>query len=659
MDPAVLERLQHVPLEDFSRRALWIVDKNGDEVRLDFTGRPGQVKLAAAIERQKAAGLPVRIVLVKSRQFGGSTTVQAEMQKRANTTRRRKCLTVAHRLDTAESLFLMGLTMWQHLPENMRPPMGGFNNPTRGTKIMHLGEKTGGIVTGWPNSRMSIDTAEEIDAGRGLTYTDLHLTEVAFWGQDAKKAKALLSAVPDRPGTSIFIESTAQGRNWFYHRAKAAADGSSEYELVFVGWHEDPDCSRPFRTPEDREDFIATIGRPDATFPGSLEKIGIMAEDEPWLVEQFGCTPEQLNYRRYAIVDKCDGKIEVFRTEYPATWQEAFAGTGRQVFSVVFTQRAAVQADNWAKKPPEQGGPQRGIFVGVEPKTRKLSDGEVEVPTRALWVPEAEIPARCEWWPGSFHQPKDPLWTIWIPTANGEAWERSAEDWRKAYERGDVDVEGMERGMERATRGAGQYILAGDAAGDTYNDVPTQMAETAFNTLVAIDHVTGDQVAEWRGRIDHDLVAKRAFLAGLWLNEAWISIELTGGYGGVIMDRLQRVYYYRRLFTEKVLDDKKQREINRLGWDTNRRTKPRMEGTTQALLREETHGIRSPLLAAELQTYVKDERNPVKHEPSPGNFSDLLLAWMQAQEIRRLKPPMPPPPADGHRPNTGAWRVRR
>jgi hypothetical protein len=108
-----------------------------------------------------------------------------------------------------------------------------------------------------------------------------------------------------------------------------------------------------------------------------------------------------------------------------------------------------------------------------------------------------------------------------------------------------------------------------------------------------------------------------------------------------------------------VLDDKKQREINRLGWDTNRRSKPQMEGTAQALLREGTHGIRSPLLASEFQTYVKDEKNPAKHEPSAGAFSDLLLAWMQAQEIRRQRPPRPAPPRDGHRPNSMVRRIAR
>jgi 23S rRNA pseudoU1915 N3-methylase RlmH len=105
MDPAVLERLWDVPLQQYAVAALKIANKDGEVVKLDFTGRPGQIKLADAIERQKALGRPVRIVLVKSRQFGGSTAVQAEMNKRATTRARRKILTVAHRLDTSESLF--------------------------------------------------------------------------------------------------------------------------------------------------------------------------------------------------------------------------------------------------------------------------------------------------------------------------------------------------------------------------------------------------------------------------------------------------------------------------------------------------------------------------------------------------------------------------
>lgn len=643
MDPAVLERLQGVHLRDYAVAALKIADKDGNVVPLDFDGRPGQIKLADAIESQKAQGLPVRIILVKSRQFGGSTAVQAYMTKTATTTSRRRILTVAHRLDTAESLFEMSDLMYESLPADMRPPLGHRTKPARGTKILHLGEKVGGRVVGWPNSRMSIDTAEELGGGRGLTFTDIHMTEVAYW-RDRRKALALLPTVGARPGTSVFLESTANGLNWFHDFTQRAAQGLSEFIVVFVGWHEDPDCVRRFPTVEAREEFVADIGNING-------KAGPIAEDEPWLQEEFGCTPEQLYFRRTAIVDKCDGKIELFRQEFPATLNEAFVGSGRQVFSVIFTQRMAREVEHWSKMAPEDGGPQQGILMGSEPVTRKLSDGEVEVPTKVLWVPKAEIPARAEWWPGQFREPKDPLWTLWMPT------ERSAEEWRLAHEAGKVDLEEMETGMAAAVRGPRQAIVAGDAAGDTFNGVAAQMEEHAFNTLVGIDHWTGVQVAEWRGRVDHDLVARQAYLIGLYLNEALLSIERTGGYGNVMLDLLQRRYYYRRLFTEKVLDDKKQRETNRLGWDTNRRSKPQMEGTAQALLREGTHGIRSRLLAAEFQTYVKDEKNSAKHEPSPGSFSDLLLAWMQAQEIRRLRPPRPAPVA-GPRPNSMTRRIR-
>jgi hypothetical protein len=630
-----------VPQREYALAALKIANKDGEIVPLDCAGRPGQQRLDDAIARQQLAGLPVRIILVKSRQFGGSTWIQGYMFKRVTTKERRNILTLAQKKKTSGSLFRMATTMYKHLPASMRPPLAGISNPTVGDKVMHFGDKLGALVDGL-DSKMSIGTAEEVGDDRGLTYTDLHLTECAHW-RDVKKALDLLPAVPKRPGTSIFLESTANGMNWFYEFVKRAEQGLSEFEVVFVGWHEDPDCVRHFRSQQERAEFVASIGDPEVG--------GTAAEDEQWLVEEFGCTPEQLYFRRTAISDECEGKVELFKQEYPAMLSEAFIGSGRQVFSVVYTQRAVREAQHWSKRPPEEGGPQRGLFVGAEPVQRTLSDGTVSVPSKVVWLPEGALGGRLEWWPGQFWEPRDPLWTIWLPA------ERSAEEWRLAQEAGDVGLEEMEAGIARAAWGASQYVVAGDAAGDTFNGVPSQLEDHAFNTLVAIDHRTGVQVAEFRARQDHDLIARHAYLCGLFLNEAWLSIERTGGYGGIILDLLQRRFYYRRLYMEKVLDDKKQRETNRPGWDTNRRTKGQMEGTGQALLREGTHGIRSLLLAGELQTYVKDEKNPAKHEPSPGAFSDLLMAWLQAHEIRRLKP-LRPPPSTGPRANTMVRRVR-
>jgi hypothetical protein len=642
MDPAVLERLRDVPLREYAVAALKIVNKDGDEIPLDVTARPGQVRLAEAIELQKSQGLPVRIILVKSRQFGGSTLIQAEMMKRACTTSRRKILTVAQKLETAESLFTMGLTMWQNLPDGMQPQMGGFNNPTRGAKILHLGEKVGGIVSGWPNSKMSIDTAEEVGASRGLTYTDLHLSECAHW-RDPKKALDLMPTVPKRPGTSIFLESTAKGLNWFHTRYKAAMDGTSEFMPVFVAWWEDPDCVRPFASASEREEFVASIG-------DTSTKFGVIADAEPFLVAEFGCTPEQLYFRRTAIVDECEGEVENFNQEYPATWDEAFIGSGDQVFSVPFTQRAIRTAEHWAKKPAEQGGPQRGLFVGSEPITRALSDGTQEVPTKFAWLPAAELTEGVEWWPGRFWSPKDPLWTRWVTP------EKTAEQWRQAHEAGEVELEEMEEGMARALLGPGQYIVTCDPAKSTVDSSPVRRSKSAFSVNEVIDHRTGEQVAEFRARIDHDILAAHLFLAGMFFGEGWLSVEISGGWGDKVISLLRKRFYYRFLYARKVLDDRKQREINKDGWDTTRKTKPLMVAGMQEMLREGTHGIKSPVLAGELVTYVKDEKG--NFDPSPGAFDDCLMAYMQAQEVRRLKPVRPAPPADGHRPNSMTRKLR-
>jgi hypothetical protein len=399
-----------VPQREYALAALKIANKDGEIVPLDCAGRPGQQRLDDAIARQQLAGLPVRIILVKSRQFGGSTWIQGYMFKQAVTRQRRRVLTVAQKMKTAESLFGMCELMYNHLPPGMSPGMGGISSPTRGEKVMHLGEKLGGFVGGI-DSKLSIGTAEEVGSDRGLTYTDLHLTECAHW-RDPRKALDLLPAVPKRPGTSIFLESTANGLNWFHKRFKSAMEGLSEFEAVFVGWWEDPDCVRAFSSVEQREEFVASIGDPGSS-------AGPYAEEEPYLIEEFGCTPEQLYFRRTAIVDECEGKIEFFKQEYPATWDEAFIGSGRQVFSVVYTQRAVREAEHWEAKSPEEGGPERGIFHGLDPVERTLSDGTVKVPQRVVWVPEAEIPARLEWWPGQFWQPRDPLWTLWLPEGAG------------------------------------------------------------------------------------------------------------------------------------------------------------------------------------------------------------------------------------------------
>lgn len=611
----VLEAFKH-DHAFYAEKCLKIIDKRSQLVPL--TPRPAQDKLYAAIDEQRAAGLPVRILVLKSRKVGISTAVQGVIVQ--NTTQRanRRGLVVAQDGDTAGELFDIGNTMYVNLPQDpaVRPPLAGRRNSPR-QKYLRFGARAGvAHATGDQglNSQLTIDTAKQVDAGRGKTITDLHCSEVAFWA-DPLKAVSLLNAVPDEPDTYVFIESTANGANAFKARCDRALRGEGAYQIVFIGWTEDPDCTKAFGTPEVREAFVKTIGQ------------GPWGKDEPRLIDKFGCTPEQLYWRRHTIVDKCEGKLELFKQEYPSSPEEAFIGSGKHVFSIEFISKAIDRAEAIEKLPPARvgpGGPQQGVLLPSGVKTRALTHGTIEVPTGTIWTPREVTGFGAE----------HPFWTVWeMP------W-RGADDVAKRFANGlgNLTEQDVIAARDRAADPDGQYIVAVDPAGGDENTA----GEEAYHAIEVIDHRTGEQVAEYASREDPDEVARQALLAGMFFNEAWISIEATGGWGLAPLRKLWKDFGYRRVYTRKALDGVKDSSSDRLGWSTDRRTKPLMEDTAREELREGTHGIRSRALALEFTTYVKLADG--SHGPDAEAFSDRLMSWMQGKQLRLTIPLRPAPP---------------
>lgn len=626
---ATLERLATDALL-YAPSLLKIVNKAGEDVPL--VPRPGQLKIEAALQAQQQAGLPMRIIILKSRQVGSSTWGIGRLVQRCTLKRNRRALVVAQDNDTAGSLFDIGDQMYAHLPDDapeLKPELYQRQSSDGGRKLLHWGTKAkearlrGDLGM---NSWLRVDTAKEVSAGRGKTITDLLGSEVGHW-PDPRKALSLMNAVPDLADTLVILESTANGRNFFKVRWDRAMRGEGDFTPVFISWLEDPDCCKAFRTDQDRIDFAETVGT------------GPYGADEAFL-QKLGATFEQLHWRRSAIVDKAGGKLDEFKQEYPSTPEEAFIASGNHVFSISFIQQALHGAEAIEKLPARRGGPQQGIFEVTETKTRRVLGDIIEVPTKVEFKPreQTSLPDSHPWW------------TIWRePT-------RPPEDWRAQYEQGLVDLATMERGIERAMAGIPDQFVGGvDPAGDIDQVDGREDADTAYNAVEFIDHRTGDQVAEFRARLDHDQVAMEAFKAGLFFEEAWLGVEVTGGYGIAIASILWKRLGYRRLFTRQKMDGKKQTSSDRLGWSTDRKTKPLMEAGMAELLREGTHGIRSPGLALELTTYVKDERG--RHGPDEESFSDRLLAYMQAQEIRRLKPLRQRRPTTAGRPNSMTRRL--
>lgn len=309
--------------EKFSADQLFITDKLGRLVPLKFN--KGQQIIAKAIEKQRLAGLPIRICLLKARQFGGSTEFEAEIFKDSTLRHHRRSMIIAHDLDSARHLRDMSDRYYENY-QLSKPDKKKESD--KWWKFKH----TDGSVKA--DSHLLIDTADELSTGHSLTLHNLHLSEVQNWRNATELVKGLFPTVPDHPDTMIFMEGTGSGiGNYWYEFCQMAQDPSSGWEFVFVPWYEVEDYTVEYIT-KDQADEV-------------MSKLDTLETD---LVSK-GCTPAQLLWRRNKIKNAFKGVVEEFMTQYPATPDEAFSTSGRPVFAV----GAVKEGMRRAKEPMEVG----------------------------------------------------------------------------------------------------------------------------------------------------------------------------------------------------------------------------------------------------------------------------------------------------------------
>lgn len=332
--PEELAQLDRVYATDpvaFAEDLLWIRPKSGGQL-VPLRLNPGQQKLMAAIRRQQEAGKPVRIIVLKARQIGFSTTIQGFNCYYTTRTHQVSSLIIAHESEGSKNLFRMFLRYVDNLRPEFRPMVKTrneslgiieFDNPDPKARLQHPGL----------GSRVQVETAEDPQAGRSGTYQFVHASEVAFWPHP-ETFTALLQAVPNEPGTVLILESTANGAQGSFHEMwKAAERGESDFEPVFVAWWEHGEY-RLATTREEDETWarvraqVDAGGRPD---PGDVDFLKLDAK-EVELARLYPVDYCQLKWRRWAVTNLCEGDHDRFKQEYPSSPDEAFLVTGRPWF---------------------------------------------------------------------------------------------------------------------------------------------------------------------------------------------------------------------------------------------------------------------------------------------------------------------------------------
>lgn len=306
----------------YAPHALKIRTKDGEIKPL--TLNPAQRILQEAIDAEVREKGYVRIIVLKARQQGLSTAIGGYLYFSVSQQKARKAMVVTHHADSTRALFDMTKRYHENCPAALKPS----------TKYSSRRELSFDLL----DSSYVVATAGGESIARGETISHMHASELAFWPiANAKENwNGLIQAVPNTPGTAVFVESTANGVSGiFYDLWKGACEGTNGFRPVFIPWFMDPTY---------RE-----------VVPKSFER----TPDEEELAEKYELDDEQLMFRRRKVAQN---GLDLFKQEYPAEPDEAFLTTGRPVFNPEQitkmlseakepTARLALDGDEWQNNP--------------------------------------------------------------------------------------------------------------------------------------------------------------------------------------------------------------------------------------------------------------------------------------------------------------------
>jgi hypothetical protein len=314
--------LKSLPL--FAKNFLIIHDKSGAEQKFVFNR--AQQYIHERLEAQYIATRKVRALILKGRQQGVSTLIQARYFHKIVTHKGKKAFILTHLSDATRAIF----EMTKRYSENLDTSL--FAQPDKKNDNTLMYDRLG--------SGYRVGTAGSTEVGRGMTNQYLHLSEYAFYKDAAKIGMGLMNTVAEMNDTEIIKESTANGiDNDFYADWQAAKNGASRYQAIFVPWYwQDEYCID------------------DALF--------IPREDEVEWLEQFGANglkPGHLNWRRIKMQDikgDYEQKCRKFRQEYPFTDNEAFLSSITDTF---------IQVDHVRKARNNKVDSKSNLIIGIDP----------------------------------------------------------------------------------------------------------------------------------------------------------------------------------------------------------------------------------------------------------------------------------------------------
>ncbi len=546
----------------------YIKRKGGGTDVLFRLNRP-QRKLIKRLEKMRKAGKPIRLILLKARQWGGSTAIQIYMawlqlvhEVGLNS------LIIAHQGTGSDEIKDMFDRMIKSYPVEMLHELGDAYAPNE-PKMVGVGKSGNIFRVPQRNCKIKIGTAERPNSCRGGDYNLVHLSEVALWKEtDGKKPEDIVrsacSGILLRPYTMIVYESTPNGVGNFFHKEYLAAKkGLSQFEAMFVAWFEIEQYELPFTDEAEKYAFAKKLfeNRRNDEVKSDREEPGTYL----WRLWEKGATLEAIHWyvsERSKYTNHGD-----MASEYPSDDIEAFTYSGRKVFSSEDVEqfRPACRAPRWI-----------GEIYGSADEGEKAIEGL------------------------RFKKEADGRLFMWH----------------------DVERSDIEEVTDR-------YLVVVDVCkGHTKN---ADFADIlVIDRLFMMDGEPPVVAAEWHGHIDMDKLAWKATQVAAYYNNALLVIESntletnnTKGEAEYILTLIHEVYGRQLYARKQSAEDIRQGLPKKYGYHTNPLTKKVVIYNLKVVIRERLYIEREEACLDEYLTYVETENNVF--EAMEGYHDDRLM----------------------------------
>lgn len=331
--PQDLMELAIVDPKQIVETCFWVINKAGERVPFIFNDLQNEFYYSRSF----------RDDILKAGQVGFSTQILAILTVKFLLVPNAWCVSLSYEADATARLFSK-VQYWLD-PQNLHPILMPFLELTT--------DRIGQKVNKRMGSRFYIGTAGAHAFGRGDTIRYAHMSEVSRWKDAGSIATGILRAVPlPETGIDTWIvgETTTNGVGNYHHTEFVrAVEGKSKFKAHFILWLKHKEYEIPGDPITDYDDTEKQLMKlyPDLVTDAKLRWRREMIKN---LKSEDGRSPE-----------------DMFRQEFPSTWQEAFLFSGTPVFPLEKLQEMMSK-----KREPEAVGELLGMAPNIKfiPKER-------------------------------------------------------------------------------------------------------------------------------------------------------------------------------------------------------------------------------------------------------------------------------------------------